>query len=132
MADQGRKSAGLNTSMPETREMEVGLVRREQETGLSHQIFSPSPNAPAFLGWNRIRTLLSIQVTSIAFLDRTESGPFTKAGKWLGNGGARQGGLLLGPITGLTKSSSLQNRTVDNDRKKLSDHIVDSKQNSRI
>ena len=115
----GKCLATLETIMTRwlTREMEVGLVRREQETGLSHQRFSPSPNAPAFLGWNRIRTHLSIQVTSIAFLDRTESGPFTKAGKWIGNGGAGQGGLFLGPVTGLTKSSSLQNRTVDNVRK---------------
>ena len=78
----GKCLATLETIMTRwlTREMDVGLVRREQETGFSHQRFSPSPNAPAFLGWNRIRTHLSIQVTSIAFLDRTESGPFTKPG----------------------------------------------------
>ena len=50
MADQGRKSPGQNISMPETREREMGEVRREHDTNSSHQTFTPSPKAPAFLG----------------------------------------------------------------------------------
>ena len=48
--DQGRKSAGQNTSMPETRVREMGEVRREHDTNSSHQTFTPSPKALAFLG----------------------------------------------------------------------------------
>ena len=50
MADQGRKSPGQNISMPETREREMGEVRREHDTNSSHQTFTPNPKAPAFLG----------------------------------------------------------------------------------
>ena len=51
MADQGRKSPGLNISMPDTRAREVGEVRREQDTGSSHQGFLPRPKGPEDLGW---------------------------------------------------------------------------------
>ena len=117
IADQGKKSPGQNFSMPETREREMGEVRWEQDTSSSHQTFTPSPKAPDFFGWNTLRTLRNIQVQSMAFLARTESGPFSKAGKSLGEGGEGQAGLFFGPITGLTKSSSLKNRNLVNNRK---------------
>ena len=117
MSDQGRKSPGLNISMPDTRAREVGEVRREQDTGSSHQMFLPFPKEP---GWKTWRILLSIQVTSL--LARTERGPLRKAGKrWAGGGGGfvtmtERGpqnwmlggaGMVLSPVTDLTMSSLL-------------------------
>ena len=109
MAAKGR--AGLNISMPETSEQEMGEVRREQDTG---QMFLPFPKEP---GWKTWRTLWSIQVTSL--LARREMGPLRKAGKiWVGGGGGflasiERGSTLGGvemvvwPATDLPMSSML-------------------------
>ena len=52
MAGQGRKSPGLKESMPATSLREMGEVRRVQDTGSSHQTFTPTPKAPDVFGWN--------------------------------------------------------------------------------